>query len=288
MRRKEKITFAPEAVNTKKKFPRYVAFLVAGVLLLGALSFGTILALNDFDVKRALGARETEETRPDRGVTLPEETTVDEAPIKELTDAVSFLFICADGKQLDFCQLISVIPSDSLVRIKPVSPELVIDTKKGKMTLAEAFADGATDSIREAFAERGMPVARYFAVDEDDFVSLFQKLGPVEILLEREFFFEGDELKYTFEAGENSVNADAFLQYMKFGASGEELLKLQGEAAAAAIKTHFTAENAGKGADFFSELINLVKTDVNAFDYSVAASAIKTMAAKGIEVSVIS
>ena len=82
--------------------------------------------------------------------------------------------------------------------------------------------------------------------------------------------------------------AEAMLSYMKSAASGDELLRLQANAAAAIIRTHFTAENAEKGEEFFAALINCVTTDISVFDYTPAVGAIKALAAGGIRISVIS
>lgn len=288
MNRKEKISFAPRAINDKKRFPHWVALIVAAALLLGLISFGAILAMNDFDLKRALGAREEESTMPAGEETSEGSTAEAQVSLEQFTEAVNFMFLCAENKEIDFCQIISVNPSENLIRIKPVSLDFALETEAGRRSLTEVYKNGAPADLIKAFSKKGIEISRYVIIDEDGFVSLIQKLGAVDMTLEKEFSFEGDELRYTFDAGDISMNADAFLQYMKFASTGDDLLRVQGEAAAAAFRTHFTAENAEKGGDFFSELINLVKTDINAFDYSGAAAVIRTMASSGAEISVIS
>lgn len=284
MNRKDTINFAPEGLNNKKKFPIYVVFIVIAVLLLGALSFTVILAKNDFDMKKALGIRVPETTNEEN--TEEEETTRSE----ELSDAeagsCNFLAVCAQGKDIDFIQIISVSPAERLITVHPVSLDMALETSAGVRTVSEIYSKGGVNDVVAALETKAVPIVRYVLINEENFVSLIQTLGAVDMVLQKDFSFTGDELKYTFDAGRISMNADALLQYMKFGAYGSELLNIQGEATAAILRTHFTAENARKGEDYFSKIINLVKTDISAFDYTAAVAVINDIAASGITVTV--
>lgn len=284
MRKDGKINFAPKGVNGKNRVPKYIWMTAAAAVIFGAVSFFVILAMNDFDLSLALGKRQ--ETAP------AEESTTEDAgdvsALQELTDAVNFLAVCADEKELTFCMVVSVQPADGVIRVKPVSPDFVLETESGKMRLADIIRRGSVRDVIDGLAQKAIPIARYVLVTEDNFVSLLQKLGPVDIMLETAYDFTDEAIRYTYAAGPASMAAEAMMSYMKSAAAGDELLRLQANAAAAVIRTHFTQENAEKGEEFFSALINLVTTDITAFDYTPAAGAIKALAANGITVTVIS
>ena len=284
MKKDGKISFAPKGVNGKNRVPKYIWMTAAAAVIFGAVSFFVILAMNDFDLSLALGKRQ--ETTPAEESTTAD--TGDVAALQELTDAVNFLALCVNEKELTFCMVVSVQPSDGIIRVKPVSPDFVLETEGGKMRLSDIIQRGSVKDVVDGFARKAIPIARYVLVTEDNFVSLLQKLGPVDIVLETAYDFTDEAIRYTYAAGQASMAAEAMMSYMKSAASGDELLRLQANAAAAVIRTHFTAENAEKGEEFFSELINLVTTDISVFDYTPAAGAIKALAAGGITVTVIS
>lgn len=285
MRKDGKITFAPKGVNGKNRVPKYIWMTAIAAVFFGLFSFLAILAMNDFDLSLALGKRQ--QTTEDAQESTTGETA-DISALQDLTDALNFLAICTDGKELTFCTVVSVLPSNASIRIKPISPDCILETAGGKMRLSDVVLRGAVQDIAEGLANKSIPIVKYVMVTEDNFISLLQKLGPVNIVLENGYDFTDGAVRYTYSAGSVSMAAEAMLSYMKSAASGDDLLRLQANAAAAIIRTHFTVENVEKGEDFFSALINLVTTDISVFDYTPALSVIKALAAGGVSISVIS
>lgn len=284
MNRKDVINFAPEGIKSKKRFPFYVVLIVIAALLIGGASFAVILAKNDYDFRKTLGIRQNENIEE----TTEEELNTEISRLQETEgQKYNFLFVCAKNKDIDFCQLVTFEPAAKAVSVHPVSADMVLKTAKGENTVKSVFAGGGIGDLIAALEKNAVSVSRYVLITEDNFVSLIQTLGAVDMMLEKDFAFAGDDLKYTFDAGRIAMNADALLQYMKFASSGDELLRLQSEAAAAIIRTHFVQENTEKGEEFFSRIINLVKTDISAFDYTAAAPVIKEMAEAGIEITVV-
>ena len=286
MDRDNRISFAPKGVNGgRNRLPKQIWMIAAAAVVFGLLSFFVILAMNGFDLSLALGKRQVEPETEDSAAVTGE---ADVSALQDLTDAVNFLAICADGKDLTFCTVVSVLPSEASFRVKPVSPDFVLETSVGKLRLSDAFSRASVKDITEGFAAKSIPIAKYAVVTEDDFISLLQKLGPVETELETSYSFADGAIRYQYAPGPASMSAEAVLSFMKHAAAGEELLRLQARTAAAVIRTHFTLANVEKGEDFFSELINLVTTDITVFDYTPAVGVIRTLAAGGIDISVIS
>ena len=280
-----KITFAPKGVNGKNRVPKYIWMTAVAAVFFGLISFFAILAMNDFDLSLALGKRQQTVAEEEESTTGED---ADAASLQDLTDALNFLAVCEHEKELTFCMVVSVLPSKGSVRIKPISPDCILETSGGKMRLSDVILRGSVQDVAEGLAKKSIPIVKYVTVTEDNFISLLQKLGPVNIVLENGYDFTDGAVRYTYSAGAVSMAAEAMLSYMKSASVGDDLLRLQANAAAAIIRTHFTVENVEKGEDFFSALINLVTTDITVFDYTPAVSVIKALASGGITISVIS
>ena len=266
--------------------PKHIWLIAAAAVIFGLLSFLVILAANGFDFSLALGKRQT--VLPQEEETTAEDGAADVSVLQDLSDAVNFLAICYQEKELTFCTVISVLPAQASIRVKPVSPDFILETEAGKYRLSDLFRRGSIKDIAEGFSAKSIPIARYVTVTEDDFISVLQRLGPVNIRLEQTYDFSDGAVRYTYSPGEASMSAEAVMSFMKYAAAGDDLLRLQARTVADVIRTHFTAENAEKGEDFFAELINFVNTDITVFDYTPAAGAIKALAATGVTISVIS
>ncbi len=284
MNRKDVINFAPTGEKKRKKVPSYVIFIVGICLTAFVVSVFVILAVNDFDLRKALGAR------------LPDESLSEATTEAELTDtvsteeaqAVNFLVLCSDERELTFVELISVDASSGKIRIKPVSPGYTLDFESGSKSVAQAFTSESINSVMEAFSLKGIDVKKYVHVTEDNFKKLMSKLGAVQVQIMGNYEFNVDAVKYTFTAGTQNMTSDMLLKYMKYAESGEAALRLQGYAVAAVFRQHFSMENFSKGEAFFSALINLVETNITAFDYSAATGVLSSMLSGSTEVTVVS
>ena len=121
MRKKDVINFAPKAENRRKKTPGYVPLIIVLCLVAFAVSVFVILAANDFDPGKALGAREPETELSDQLTTSAGETDTSLSDEVITADAVNFLFLCSSENELTFCQLISADPAAGKIKIKPLA-----------------------------------------------------------------------------------------------------------------------------------------------------------------------
>ncbi len=284
MNRKDVINFAPTGAKKRRRVPSYVGLIIAFCLAAFAISVFVILAVNDFDVSKALGARQP--------VISADETTsevtdaVNEIP--EDSEVVSFLVMCSENNELLFAQLISVDAYIGKIRIKPVSIDYELEFSSGKKALAEAFRNESMNAIKEAFGKKNINIKKYVHVTEDNLRRLLSNLGPVQVQIIGNYEFNIDAVKYTFSPGTQNMTSDMLVKYMKFAESGEAALRLQAHTVAAIFRQHFTEENYMKGESFFSMLINLVDTDITAFDYSSASGVLTALFGKSVEITVIS
>ena len=264
-----------------------IALIITAVIAAGAFSFVALLAMNDFDAARFFGTREAEETTIE---TAEEESTepVSTAPAFTDENSMNFLLLCGDSdKNIAFCDVVSVSYAENVIRVKPVSPELTLQFGGGEYPLSELYAMSSAASVKEALNRKGMNISRHISVTETNFKMIMQKLGAVDIRLEKDVKFSVDAITYTYSAGVQTMTSDALLKYMKYAGVGDALLTVQAEAFAQVLRTHFTAENVDRGEDYFASLINLVDSDISAFDYTQNRAALSEFLSKHPPVNVI-
>lgn len=288
MRKKDVINFAPKAENRRKKTPGYVPLIIILCLVAFAVSVFLILAANDFDPGKALGAREPETELSDQSVTLADETDAQLSDEAVTADAVNFLFLCSSENELTFCQLISADPATGKIKIKPLALDYMLEADGTDRPLSEVFARYSYAQITEAFSGENFKISRYVHISEDNFKRLIGILGGVNVEVDGNYDIQIDAVKYSFAPGAQDMTADMFFRYMKYAGEGELKLRLQANASAAVFRQYFTLENFNKGENFFSSLINLVETNITAFDYSAAQSVLASMLARECEIAVVS
>ena len=273
--------------RAKEKRPLLIwAGLVAGVLLAGILSFVVLLAVNDFSLEKLLGARQLSDT--ETTTVLSEEATSQAAAPYTDENALNFLAMCVDKTDVILCELISVSVSENALRIKPVSPEISLEYGGNTMSLQELFESYSVKAVCEALEARNTRIDRWVVIDEHSFKTMMKSLGEVAVFLEKDVSYVVDSITYTLNAGTRNMTSETLLNYLKYAGQGDELALVQAQAVATVISTHFTVENLEKGEKFFSTLINLVDTNINAFDFNNSYSTIYDFIQNSPEISVIS
>ncbi len=259
--------------------------LVAAVILAGIMSFVILLAVNDFSVEKLLGARQSENTET---TTAPGEEETSQ-PAEAYTDenALNFLALCVDETDVILCELISVSVAENALRIKPVSPDISLEYGGSTLSLQELFERYSVKAVCEAFETRDTRIDRWVVIDENSFKTMMKSLGEVAVFLEKDVSYVVDSITYTLNAGTRNMTSETLLNYLKYAGKGDELALLQAQAVATVISTHFTVENLEKGEKFFSSLINLVDTNINAFDFNNSYTAIYNFIENSPEISVI-
>ena len=281
------VSFAPTGEKKRRSVPHFVSIAVVVCIAAFLVSVFAILAMNDFDVGKALGARDA--------VGSDEETTLSQSEenesltdVGEFKESVTFLLLCSDDEQLTFCQLVSVDVANSKVRIKPIPLDYSLNLATGDASVSEVFSGQSLSVLAASFSSRNINIRKYVHVTEDNFVRLMSKLGAVSVEITGSYEFNIDAVRYTFTPGVQTMTSDTLLKYMKYAQQGEAGLRLQGNATAAVFRQHFTKENFGKGESFFSTLINLVDTNITAFDYNAAQTVLSALLSETVEIAVVS
>ncbi|MBR3766774.1 MAG: LCP family protein [Clostridia bacterium] len=285
MHKKDIINFAPTGEKKKKQIPGHVTLIIVLCLLAFAVSVFIILAVNDFDIGRALGAREAETTLPAEESTIASDIEDDTA---QFAEAVNFLLLCSNENELTFCQIVSVDAANNKIRIKPLPLDYSLELNSGKKNITAAFKSESLSILAAAFSSRNVTIKKYVHVTEENFKRLMSNLGAVPVEIDGNYEFNIDAVKYTFSPGVQNMTSDMLLKYMKFAQTGEAALRLQGHTVASIFRQHFSQQNYMKGESFFSTLINLVDTNITAFDYGAAQDVLSSMLSGTVEIAVVS
>lgn len=260
--------------------------IVLAVLLAGIISFIVLFAVNDFSLEKLLGARQLTDNETTTALN-EEETAEPDAPYTD-ENALNFLALCVDETDIILCELISVSVKENSIRIKPVSPDISLEYGGNTLSLQELFEMYSVKAVCEAFEERNTRIDRWAVIDEHSFKTMMKSLGEVSVFLEKDVSYVVDSITYTLQAGTRNMTSETLLNYLKYAGQGDDLALLQAQAVATVISTHFTVENLEKGEIFFSTLINLIDTNINAFDYNNSYTAIYNFIKNSPEISVIS
>ncbi len=285
MNKKNVVNFAPSGAKRRRSVPSYVKILVILFVTAFIASVFVILAMNDFDIGKALGARQAEEDASSEETTAVAGEMLQEMDFR---DSLTFLLLCSEKQELTFCQLVSVDVGANKIRIKPVPVDYLLDTPTGQMTVSEIFSSQSMSVLAASFSSKHINIKKYVHITEDNFRRMMSKLGTVPVEITGYYEFNIDAVKYTFSPGTQNMTSDILLKYMKYAQTGEAALRLQANAVASVFRQHFTSDNFSKGEDFFSELINLVDTNITAFDYNSATAVLSLMLSETPEIAVVS
>ena len=286
MDKKNVINFAPKGEQRKRTLPSYVTVTILCCLLAFVVSAFVILAINDFDLGRALGAREASTEYEEETSEAPTDGVI--SATDEFTESVTFLLLCSDKDELTFCQLVSVDTAQRKIRIKPIPLDYTLKPQSGAISLSEAFKTESLSVLAASFSTRNIHIKRYIHITEDNFKRFMTLLGPVPVTVTGNYEVNVDAVKYTFSPGVQNMTSDILLKYMKLAGSGETALRIQGDAVGAVFRQHFTMDNFKKGESFFSSLINLVDTNITAFDYTGAQGVLNALLSGETQIAVVS
>ena len=267
------LTYTNYSTGSRRRTAGTVGIIV-GALLIGILSVVILLAVNDFDVKKALGMRTEEDTTVSESDTTLPAMAVITAP----KDVYSFLLICGDeGDALSFMAEISVTLSTADITVNAVSSQQLLTYNDRMLTVEEMFRDYSYDLVSCYRENSTLAFDKYLRLTTSRFKKLMTHLGPITIDMEYDIPYVVDEITYTFRKGENSLTSDLLLKYMTLSATGEALLVNQENALCTLLETHFTDALVEGGIDYFSSFITYFNTDISIYDYQEAADIINTL-----------
>ena len=272
-------------IRDDAKGVKRVLIALAAVLVLGVVIFAAVLALNDFDFAKFLGAEDPSEDASETVSISGQDSFA--APFSDAS-AINVLMVCHSEKTVTFCELMSFSAAENSIRVKPVSPELLLPFGGKQRRISEIFYDFGAAEIARALGEKGITVQRYFSVSEPKFKLLLQKFGNVTVTLPGRVDVNVDAIRYQYPKGAQELTPDALLGLMKYAYEDEDALSFQAEAVAGILRTCFTLETMERDESFFSDIVNLIEGNLTAFDFAEYKPRIIEFITNEPEISVIS
>ena len=263
-----------------------VLIALAAVLVLGVVIFAAVLAINDFDFTKFLGAEDpSEDVSAESDAVTGQDSFA--APFSDAS-AINVLMICHSEKTVTFCELISFSAAENSIRVKPVSPELLLPFGGKQARISEIFYDFGAAEIARALGEKNVTVHRYFSVSEPKLKLILQKFGNVTVNLPGRVDVNVDAIRYQFPKGAQELTPDALLGLIKYAYEDDDALSFQAEAVAGILRTCFTLETMQRDDSFFSDVVNLIDGNLTAFDFAEYKPRIIEFITNEPEISVIS
>ncbi|MDR1630992.1 MAG: LCP family protein [Oscillospiraceae bacterium] len=159
---------------------------------------------------------------------------------------------------------------ERIVTVFSVDPASLCSVEGVQASLSGHYLAGGFSRLVNAvniFSEK--EVDRYIGVTEKNFLKAVKELGPVDVYVETDVNYVSGDVSLQLKKGMRQLDFNSLGNYLKFGAAGRDaLLALQEDAMCSMLTTYFQNDAlVKKGEPLFTKLINLVESDISAYDY---------------------
>lgn len=256
--------------NDNKKF---AAILIAGVVLILAVSIFVILSKNDFNVKNVLGGDAPTETQA-------QQTDTNEA---EIQASKTYLLWCADeaDAELRFAWLVNFTLPDRRVTVCALDPDMRLDAGE---SIRQTFRlSGIKELVTRMESDFGLDIDGYIGSDDENFKSMINYFGGIDITVPEQIEYRSGDLTVILVKGKQNLKGDSLFKYMRYlGTLGEDGRNLQAAALNEMLDFVFKPSNANRCSSIFSRISNTLETDLTIVDYSSSEEGIKLFVENGI------
>lgn len=277
MRRRRLRFETREKENQKKRLyfaAGFLAFLVV---------FGSIAAVMMYRMYQENGGSffgPVESTQPPEA---SDEAESVEYILPEASGKENFLIACTpdDHSYVEFLVLVCVDMDQITAHVCPLSPSDTAEVQGMSRTLSEHYLYAGGRQLQQAVASLGgIPVDRYAVVTYSGFKKVFGLFGKsVEVNLPQAVAYETETYSISLPAGTQSVNADTALKLMRAPVSNAA--ENRAIVMCAMFDTFLTEKNIVQGSELFTQVMDLIDTDITANDYAAWTNALTVLARSG-------
>lgn len=277
MRRRRLRFETREKENQKKRLYFAAGFLVFLVV------FGSIAAVMMYRMYQENGGSffgPVESTQPPEA---SDEAESVEYILPEASGKENFLIACTpdDYSYVEFLVLVCVDMEQITAHVCPLSPSDTAEVQGMSRTLSEHYLYAGGRQLQQAVASLGgIPVDRYAIVTYSGFKKVFGLFGKsVEVNLPQAVEYKTDTYSISLPAGTQSVNADTALKLMRAPVSNAS--ENRAIVMCAMFDTFLTEKNIVQGSELFTQVMDLIDTDITANDYAAWTNALTVLARSG-------
>ncbi|MEM1485086.1 LCP family protein [Oscillospiraceae bacterium PP1C4] len=240
---------------------KWKSFLIAFILTLALLSCIMIAAVTAVQPSMPQSMQNTPATQQEAITFRP-----------QASDTLTLVVIGANSSGASEFLLIRFNPQYGQVPLSLLPAKTLVTLNAKELTLAQAYAKGGGDAVKQGLSERlGIVVDRYAKLSSESFVRIAEKTGSVVFTLPYDISYQNKK-GYTINipAGERRLDAkdvaDIFA-YPKFQKDELEKSELLGNLIAAIVNQNMHAASDAVSSELFKLAVNLLDTDVTSADY---------------------
>lgn len=232
-----------------------------GIVMLACVCVLLLLREYDFDIDNLIGRTpETTETS---------ETTVI-TPVLE--GSANFLVVCSDddSEYLHHAAIVNVNLNDRKMKIYTLDAADETEAGGFRGSLSKHLAHGGMVQLKSAVeALTGVEVSRYIRATDSTFKGLIKIFGGVPCVVKERVRYSVDGVGYIIEKGEQTLTPDISYKYMYYlSQKNEDKPEVMSDFLADMLCSFLTQANYGKADKIFRSLVNILDTDISAFDFS--------------------
>jgi len=217
---------------------------------------------------------------------VPEVSTTGTA-LPALSGSADFLLCCANmPDNIIFALLLRADFAGRLFTVSALDPSFICAVGGDLRDLNGHYAaGGAARLVKAVETGAGVKIERYILSSAINFTKIIKTLGEVEVYVEDNISYTEGDVSLNLEKGLQLLDYNDLLSYMRYGAQGRALLRLQAETVCCIFDAFFTPDNlTARGEQLFGSLINLVDSDINAYDFISRQTDLKNLLLPGVDV----
>ena len=266
-------TFRTEKNQKMRKLRFWVLLSAAVVLILGSISVLILLKNYNYNISNIVGESTTETT---------EETSSDAPPV--VKGDADILLALHDGDELKFA---CIIKANSLTRSFSVCT-YDIDTKTDGKTLAQKYKSVEKNLRMEEFKKvmssvSGISIDRYISADYSQFTQAISLMGGVTMRIPKDISYDKGDIVLSLKKGEWKLIGPNLLNYILVSNRST-----RNEIIMAMIDEYFNPKNYENAERIYQKLVNILDTDITAFDFNSALPALEALSLAEDELTITS
>ena len=179
---------------------------------------------------------------------------------------ITFLLI-GEGEEEKQYSLMHFSSSDMALYVVSLPNKMVLDSK----TLSGTQSYGGAKFLCEKLSEHtGCVIDRYIRINKRGFISILDDMDSVYLQTEEDIhYYSADGYSFSLSKGEHILPAEKVYNVMRFNTQGgeEDRLNKQTRVLCEIVNQKLKKDKIDDAKDFFNVVVNIVDTNITAFDF---------------------
>ena len=191
----------------------------------------------------------------------------------------NLLFYCRDDRDAAVLLSVDADLTGGRIAVSALPDDKEYALNGVPVTIGTIYAAGGLEGVKAAADARfGVDYSRAVICTPRQFISITEALGDVTVFAGEEVNYADESIAANITPGENTLTGEELYVYLRSGAEGEALYRLQSETFALMLKAYLTPENIENGEELFNRIVNSSQTDITAYDYAACADRLSALA----------